>query len=385
MSIVAIAAQAGGGALGIDTTTLVAFNKSIRDRIIPIKDSPITPSTKPPGAAEIAAKIVTLKESLKILYTLGTNLKTGWFSDRGYDVDGKNKYQNALKDIISFFVELGKPKMKGKAILPTVLNIDMDGIGGIIIGNLFKTNTDILPKGYKNMGEGVKLGYLVTEIGHSLQGNDWVTKLAAQTIILEEPQGEGINFNDIVVTNEETEETTDKSKTKTIILGPDGKPKPKPKLKGGKNDDAIIKKYGEIGDASQLTTMTFPYPMYYDGTLVKTARCHKLVKNDLEAIFKEILTTFGLKKIKELKLDQYSGLYNVRNKRGGSTPSIHSWAIAIDLYAAGNGLKVKTGDAVFSKPEYKTFIDIWYKHNFKSFGRELDYDWMHFQVNDAHF
>ena len=63
MSIVAIAAQAGGGALGIDTTTLVAFNKSIRDRIIPIKDSPITPSTALP---DNKAKIVTLKESLKI-------------------------------------------------------------------------------------------------------------------------------------------------------------------------------------------------------------------------------------------------------------------------------------------------------------------------------
>jgi hypothetical protein len=36
----------------------------------------------------------------------------------------------------------------------------MDGIGGMIIGNIFRINSDILPKGYKNDagGAGIKLG-----------------------------------------------------------------------------------------------------------------------------------------------------------------------------------------------------------------------------------
>jgi hypothetical protein len=71
--------------------------------------------------------------------------------------------------------------------------------------------------------------------------------------------------------------------------------------------------------------------------------------------------------------------------RRGSTPSIHSWGIAIDIYPAENGLYTPTGKALFSKPEYKEFIDIWYRHNFKSFGKEKGHDWMHFQVNDVIF
>jgi hypothetical protein len=78
----------------------------------------------------------------------------------------------------------------------------MDGISGIIIGNLFKINSDILPKGYKNLtndGVGSKLGYIVTGIGHSIKSNDWVTTLEAQTIVLENPKGMDIPFADMTL------------------------------------------------------------------------------------------------------------------------------------------------------------------------------------------
>ena len=77
----------------------------------------------------------------------------------------------------------------------------MDGIGGIIIGNIFRINSDILPKGYKNDagGAGIKLGYIVTGLGHSIQNNDWITKIEAQTIMLDEPQGLDINFSKLSI------------------------------------------------------------------------------------------------------------------------------------------------------------------------------------------
>jgi hypothetical protein len=379
-NIVAIGAQVGGGALGTDTTSLVAFNRSIWDRIIPVKSAPIDDLV----SSEATAKVNAILSNLEVIYKFFGRLKAGWFDDSDYDADKASEYTNALRDLINDLKALIASKSNNKAILPTVLSIEMDGIGGLIIGTIFKVPLDILPKGYKgkgNGGIGSNLGYLITGLGHNVGNGDWVTKIDAQTIILDNPPSEIANFdysNITISINPSTEK-------EAVQQTPAKVNSDKPKLQGGKGDADIIKKYGQIGDTSQLTTMTFPYPMYYDGSLVKTAKCHKLVKDDLEAIFKEILSTFGLARIKQLGLDQYSGLYNVRNKREGSTPSIHSWGIAIDLYAAKNSLKMKTGTALFSKPEYKTFIDIWYKHNFKSFGRELGYDWMHFQVKDAHF
>jgi hypothetical protein len=205
-SIVAIGAQVGGGALGVDTTTLVAFNRSIRDRIIPIKDAP----TSTPTDEDPALQLDKLTKSLSFLYTYAGDLKSGYFTDGSFDVDKTGQYAGALKDLIAFFQTLGKTKTKNRAILPTVLSVDIDGIGGMVIGNLFKINSDILPRGYKtgdDGGVGPKLGYVLTGIGHSLKGNDWITKLEAQTIILDEPTGITIPFGNLTVTDESTGET----------------------------------------------------------------------------------------------------------------------------------------------------------------------------------
>lgn len=204
-SIVAIGAQVGGGALGVDTTTLVAFNKSIRDRIIPIKDAP---TSSPQDVENPQLQLDTLTKALSVLYSYTGNLKSGVIEDGAFDTTEVGKYQGAIRDLINFFRELGKSKSKNKAILPTVLNIDMDGIGGMIIGNLFKINSDILPKGYKTEANGVgaRLGYIVTSIGHSIKENDWVTKVEAQTIILDEPQGMEIPFGELAITDSESED-----------------------------------------------------------------------------------------------------------------------------------------------------------------------------------
>ena len=201
-TIVAIGAQVGGEALGVDTTTLVDFNKAIIDRIIPVKDAPTSPTAEDDDPNK---KLSTLTNGLTIIYGFFSDIKSKWYgADGKFDVDEASKYENALKDLINFFKALGKTKTKNKAIIPTVLSVDMDGIGGMIIGNLFKLPLDVLPKGYKNdvNGIGSKLGYIVTGIGHSLQNNDWVTKLEAQTIVLDEPKGLEINFSNLIVHQE---------------------------------------------------------------------------------------------------------------------------------------------------------------------------------------
>jgi len=147
------------------------------------------------------------------------------------------------------------------------------------------------------------------------------------------------------------------------------------------------KKYGtptETG-AEYLVTLTLPYPMRLAWDLetsVTRMRVHKLVKDNFEAVFNDLLKEYGYVKIKELGIDLFGGCFAYRKMRGGSSWSKHSWGIAIDLDPARNTLKETAATARFARPEYKPMIDIFYKHGFIGLGKEKNYDWMHFEIKE---
>ena len=147
----------------------------------------------------------------------------------------------------------------------------------------------------------------------------------------------------------------------------------------------IIAKYGKPDDdgSDYLVTLNLPYPMRLawdlDTTVVRI-RCHRLIKDQLSAVFNDLLEHYGLAEIKRLGIDLFGGCFAFRKMRGGSDYSRHSWAIAIDLDPARNSLKATSRTAQFAKPAYKPMIDIFYKHGFVSLGREKNYDWMHFEI-----
>ena len=147
--------------------------------------------------------------------------------------------------------------------------------------------------------------------------------------------------------------------------------------------EELIKKYGEPGDVSNFTVIQLPYPMRIAWDIKSTVtkmQCHKLVAEDFKNIFADLLQHYTLPKIQELGIDLFGGCYNFRQMRGGTEWSVHSWAVAIDLDPARNQLHETSSTARFARPEYKDMIDIFYKHNFQSLGKEKNYDWMHFQI-----
>ena len=149
--------------------------------------------------------------------------------------------------------------------------------------------------------------------------------------------------------------------------------------------EETIKKYGTPNDKGTpyLTMLQLPYPMrlaWDTNTSVTRMQCHKLVADNFKSVFDDLLKHYGLSKIQELGIDLFGGCFNYREKRGGSTLSMHSWGIAIDLDPLRNKLKESKKTARFARPEYKPMIDIFYKHGFISLGVEKDFDWMHFQI-----
>lgn len=103
-------------------------------------------------------------------------------------------------------------------------------------------------------------------------------------------------------------------------------------------------------------------------------RCHKAIAARLQAAYREILQTLGVERFMREGWHVYSGCFNYRTKRGGSSLSTHSWGIAVDINSAENPfLATKT---TFSDEA----IDIMEKHGFLSGGRAWGKDWMHFQA-----
>jgi hypothetical protein len=194
-TMVAIGAQVQGGALGTDSNTMSGFNKNITDRIIPIKKDTNT-QEKENEAKTRETEYGYLVDSLSTIYSFFADTTQEWifWSKASYDANSSAQYAGALRDVISKITSFSKNPNKYNAIIPTKLSLEMDGIGGLVIGHIFRIPDDALPKGYKGGAFGSKLGYIITGIGHKISNNDWTTNIDSQTIILDDPT-EGIDVD----------------------------------------------------------------------------------------------------------------------------------------------------------------------------------------------
>lgn len=97
--------------------------------------------------------------------------------------------------------------------------------------------------------------------------------------------------------------------------------------------------------------------------------CNKDLIKPLELALRNVISRNLTKELKT-----WDGCFNIRNKRGLSTLSLHSWAIAIDINSAWNGLGKQP---TMSKELVKCFIDA----GFDWGGNWARLDGMHFQLN----
>ncbi|MBK6819847.1 MAG: M15 family metallopeptidase [Bacteroidetes bacterium] len=104
------------------------------------------------------------------------------------------------------------------------------------------------------------------------------------------------------------------------------------------------------------------------GVIPKRLYCNKAIIDPLSVALKNLISRGFVK-----ELLTWDGCFNIRNKRGLNTQSLHSWGIAIDVNAAWNGLnKVPTLSAGF----VKCFTDA----GFDWGGTWSRKDGMHFQL-----
>ena len=183
---IAINAQSGTSADDIDSVTFAAFNQSIKSRLSSL-------SSKFSDNERINIenlhhkkifKIDRLRELQKIIFKYNTvffNLIDSNENDDYETIYGNIK--GIIKEAQTLEIYLEKSHsgyLKNQAIIPINLSLEIDGISGIVIGNVFKVDETRLPIAYRKRRVAfVALGEKQT----ITSGQDWTTTIRGQIIL----------------------------------------------------------------------------------------------------------------------------------------------------------------------------------------------------------
>ena len=187
-AMISIAAQANQDLLNTDSASLKAYSRGITDRALLVPDNSKQQFDK--YIKDVAAAYESISKALSKIAEFFANTAIQGTVSEASSTSSNGEYKNALRDLIQFTRNYFKVPGNGfNVIIPTKLSLTFDGLGGMIIGNLFKISENALPKGYKGEGFGKQLGYIVTDISQDVKSGDWTTTIGAQTIVLDSPEG----------------------------------------------------------------------------------------------------------------------------------------------------------------------------------------------------
>lgn len=128
------------------------------------------------------------------------------------------------------------------------------------------------------------------------------------------------------------------------------------------------KKYGTPSASNSCMVMWDVPSILEIGVIPKKIYCNKDLVMPLSKAFQNLIHTGHVNELKT-----WDGCFNVRKKRGGSTMSLHSWGVAIDMNAFSNCFGCKP---TLSAGFVKCFTDA----GFDWGGTWKKADGMHFQL-----
>ena len=218
---IAIAAQAPSNISDFDQVTFANFSKDIRSRFAKNGDHRINANKK--GSAfltksmldsdlnELDNKIKNLEKYLNAIYA--GQAEENEVLDTTYgDIQNLGRsIESLIFSILSRDQQTGKklefiPNRKS-AVIPLKFNCKLDGVGGIVIGNVFKVEKEKLPKGY----QAEDIAFVVMGESQKITADqDWVTEISGQLVLLDlnpEAKKEIIIENDTLIYGDQTLET----------------------------------------------------------------------------------------------------------------------------------------------------------------------------------
>tara|TARA_R110001599_G_scaffold8535_2_gene41358 strand:+ start:1665 stop:3920 length:2256 start_codon:yes stop_codon:yes gene_type:complete len=207
-STIAIAAQAPKNVDSLEAASFGAFHQNISNRfaqfIDPSEEEGLTEKEKKDLENDFDGKMKTYVSGLSDLEKHYNEILKGAFmiateggeTTKSEQVGKMKGLVNAVKrasvDLVKMYPKTENGHFKGQpipkaassptsAIIPLKFTATLDGMGGIVIGNVFKIPDSRLPRGYKD----ANIAFVVmTEDQKITSGQDWTTKITGQMIIL---------------------------------------------------------------------------------------------------------------------------------------------------------------------------------------------------------
>lgn len=185
---VAIQAQDPRSIQDIDGVTFAAFNRAIKNRILSTDDQSDFDRTKEQVTNQrdsVLSKQNQLKQqmdrytvrffkNLKLLANEKSAITEGNIKGITKEYQKNATYISQAVNQVSTFT----------SVIPLEFNATLDGISGIVIGNIFKVREDRLPKAYQK----TRIGFIVfSEDQKVTAGGDWTTEISGKMTILPEP------------------------------------------------------------------------------------------------------------------------------------------------------------------------------------------------------
>lgn len=142
-----------------------------------------------------------------------------------------------------------------------------------------------------------------------------------------------------------------------------------------------VPNYGQTFRSKNITRIKLPYVMWMDTIKFTSIDIHKTAAESLSRILNYVweANDKDYNKIKSQGLHVFSGSWNIRHMRGGSTPSTHSWALALDINAPHNGLGAVPGNDPKSFTKNSLIVKAFEEEGWTWGGHWRRPDGMHFQ------
>lgn len=182
-SKIAISAQSQVGSVNSkDHSAYSHLNTFYEDRYSRAKEDPtkinqgvVTVKNKKGKSSDILAAEL-FNTHIQSLYYL-----TSTFAPKKIEA-AKNYYLDKLNRI-----KAKNPLTSASPYVSLELEMTIDGISGIVMGNSFTVPNDRLPYTFRGDNGTTKVAFIVTGLTHTIQNNEWLTKIKGQMIKLKKP------------------------------------------------------------------------------------------------------------------------------------------------------------------------------------------------------